>query len=79
MRMNMATLIVKMTEMVLKRAAAVAAAVAVAVAVAVVVVVVVVVVAKEAGSRRANGTTVLPQHRREEFPYPPLGRAVTSG
>jgi hypothetical protein len=75
MRMIMAILIVKVTQMAPKRAVAAAAAAA-----AVVVVVVVVAVAgKQAESRRVNGTTVSPQHQMEGYQYQPLGRAVTSG
>jgi negative regulator of sigma E activity len=76
MRMIMAILIVKVTQMAPKRAVAAAAAAAVVV---VVVVVVVAVAGKQAESRRVNGTTVSPQHQMEGYQYQPLGRAVTSG
>jgi hypothetical protein len=69
-RTIIAILIVKVTQMAPKRVAAAAAAA---------VVVVVAVAGKQAESRRVNGTTVSPQHRREEYQYLPLGRAVTSG
>jgi hypothetical protein len=75
MRMIMAILIVKVTQMAPKRAVAAAAAAAVVV----VVVVVVAVAGKQAESRRVNGTTVSPQHQMEGYQYQPLGRAVTSG
>jgi hypothetical protein len=63
--MLMATLIVKVAQM-LKR-------------VVVVAVVAVVVAGKQAESRRVNGTTVSPQHQREGYQYLPLGQAVMSG
>jgi hypothetical protein len=74
MRMIMAILIVKVTQMAPKRAVAAAAAAAAAA-----VVVVVAVAGKQAESRRVNGTTVSPQHQMEGYQYQPLGRAVTSG